>query len=297
MSPVDFALFWLVTLLWAMGNVVVRYVVSDLAVPPLFFAALRFLLLALILSPLLLRPMPRPHWRMIAVGLFLGGAGFGLLGVGMKTATVSSAAVVLQLGVPATTIFSIFLLGERVRWRRGMGIALAVAGVLTVMWKPGGFALSGGLLLVALGTVLNGLGAVLAKQLEGVTPLRMQAWLSVISVIPLAATSLALETDQVPRAIAAGWPFVGCLLAATLLVSLVAHTTYFHLIRRYEATVVVALAVMAPLATIVLGVLLMRDSFSLRMVAGCAVAMAGVLMIVLRTRDPASPIAEAEAPR
>ena len=56
----------------------------------------------------------------------MGGGSFALLFVGLKTATPSAAAVVSQLGVPMVTLLSVMVLGERIRWRRGLGIALTL---------------------------------------------------------------------------------------------------------------------------------------------------------------------------
>ena len=113
----DFALIVLVCLIWATNNIISKYVVADLAVPPLFYAAVRFALVALITLPWLL-PMPRPRWRLLVVALLMGGGNFALLFIGLQTATASAAAVVIQLGVPITTVLSMVMLGEQVRWRR-----------------------------------------------------------------------------------------------------------------------------------------------------------------------------------
>jgi len=65
-----------------------------------------------------------------------------------------ASAIVGQLGVPIATVLSIVFLGEQVHWRRGLGIALTLAGALVVMWDPKGFAPSVGLIFVAAGTIL-----------------------------------------------------------------------------------------------------------------------------------------------
>ena len=58
----DFALLILMCLVWASNNILSKYVVSGLEVPPLFYAAARFAILTIILIPFL-RPAPRPIWR------------------------------------------------------------------------------------------------------------------------------------------------------------------------------------------------------------------------------------------
>jgi len=281
MSPRDFGLLTLVCLVWASNNIVSKYVVSHLGLPPLFYAAIRFGIVAVATAPWLL-PMPKPRWRLVAVALLMGGGNFALLFVGLKTSTPSAAAVVGQLGVPITTLLSVIMLGERVHWRRGLGIALTFAGALAVMWNPAGLAVSPGLLYVVASAFAGSLGAVMMKQIEGVKPLQFQAWVGFASFWPLAILSALLEPGQLGQGLAAGWPFYLSVLYSGLVVSVGAHTGYYFLIGRYEANLISPLTLMTPLATIALGVAIFHDPFGVRMAAGSAIALTGVLIIALR---------------
>jgi O-acetylserine/cysteine efflux transporter len=277
----DFGLMAMVCLVWAANNVMSKYVVSILDVPPLFYAFLRFAILAAVTFPFLF-PMPRPRWRIIAVALLMGGGNFTLFFIGLKFSTPSSAAIVLQLGMPITTLLSVLVLGEKIRWRRGVGILLTFAGALTVMWNPQGLALSGGLLLIASAAFMGSLGAVLMKQLEGVRPLTYQAWVGFASVWPLAALTAVAEPGQVGAAIDAGLPFAAAVLFSAVVVSLGTHSAYYVLVQRHEANLIAALTLMTPLMTIGLGVALLGDPFGPRMVLGTVLALSGVLIIALR---------------
>src|SRR5918995_3560104 len=141
----DFSLMLLVCFLWAMHTVVRKVVVSVMELPPLYYAAVRYGIVALLALPWLL-PMPRPTWRILLVGFLMGGGGFALFFLGIRTASPSSAAVVSQLGIPITALLSLLILRERIDGRRALGIVLTFAGGVLVMWDPnGGFSLSGGL--------------------------------------------------------------------------------------------------------------------------------------------------------
>lgn len=277
----DFALLAGVCLLWALNNIVSKLVVSDLATPPLFYAAVRFALVAAITLPWLF-PAPRPLWRVVVVALLMGGGNFAVFFVGLKTSTPSAAAVVLQLGVPMTTLLSWLILGEKLRWRRGIGIALTFAGAMLVMWNPDGFAISVGLIYIALAAFLGSLGAVMMKQVEGVKPLQFQAWVGFSSIFPLTALTLWFEPGAHHAAIAAGWPFAAAVVFSAVVVSVIAHTAYYGLIQRHDANLISPLTLMTPLATILLGVLVTNDPFGWRMAVGTALALAGVLIIALR---------------
>ena len=286
----DFLLLVFVCLTWGFSNVLSKVVVGTWHVPPLFFAAARFAIVLVVTLPWL-RPMPRPAWRIVLVGALMGGGNFALLFLGLKTASPSSAAVVLQAGVPITTLLSILILGERIHWRRGVGITLTLAGVLLVVWRPG-FAVSAGLLLVLSAAFAGSLGAILMKQMEHVAPLRFQAWVGLTAVLPLSLASALFEHGQWMTSLAAGWPFVAALLFSALIVSVCAHTLYYGLIARYEATLLAPLTLMTPLTTIGLGVLITGDQLDLRMIAGAALALLGVLIVAVRPSR--APIVEAQ---
>ena len=281
MSPRDFVLLMAMCLVWAVNSILSKYVISGLGAPPLFYAAARFAVVAACLVPFL-RPAPRPIWRLALTAFLMGGGNFGLMFVGLKFSTPSASAVVLQLGMPITLILSMVFLGERIRWRRGLGIALTFAGVLTVMWNPHGLALSTGLMLVAGATLMSSVGVILTKQIEGMRPITFQAWVGWVSLLPMVALSVWLEPGQLEIARHIGWPLVAAVLFSAIVVSLGAHTLYVTLLQRYEANLISALVLVTPLATIVLGVLVLHDPVGPRLVIGSILALAGVLIIALR---------------
>ena len=276
----DFILLMGVCLIWATNFVVTKLVLVHLDIPPLLFSSLRFALVLLVALPWLL-PWPRPRWRIAVVGLMMGAGGFGLVSIGLMTATPSSAAVVTQLGVPLTALLSVFMLGERIGWRRGIVIALAFSGAIIVMYDPNGFALSFGLLFVLGSAFASAFGVVLLKKTENVAPLQFQAWVGLASSIPLGLASMGLETGQVERAAAAGWPFLAALAYTAIAVSLLGHSLFFKLVMKYEANLISTLTLMCPLMGIGLGVLITGDRFDLRMIAGTAVVLAGVAIILI----------------
>jgi drug/metabolite transporter (DMT)-like permease len=277
----DFGFLVLICVLWALNTVLSKVVITQMGVPPMSYALVRFALVALIVLPWLL-PMPKPRLRLLLVALLMGGGNFVFLFLGLQTASPSGVAIVSQLGVPMTTILSVMILGETIRWRRGIGIVLTFIGAMTVIWDPTGVPISTGLLLIAAAAFLGSLGAVLMKQMDGIKPLQFQAWVGASSILPLLLVSALFEQNQLELMIDAGWPFLGALIFSALAVSVWGHTAYFGLIQKYEANLIAPLTLMTPLFTIGLGVLLTQDHFDLRMAIGSAIALFGVLIIALR---------------
>jgi O-acetylserine/cysteine efflux transporter len=276
----DFSLLLVVCLIWAAHTIISKLVVSGMEIPPLFYAAVRYALVAVFALPWLF-PLPRPLGRTALVGLLMGGGGFAFFFLGIRTATPSSSAIVLQLGLPMTTLLSMALLGEVPDRKRWIGIVLTFAGAVLVMWEPDGVTLSGGLAFIALAAFVGSLAAVMMKQITGVQPLQFQAWVGIASVPPLVLLTLGLEADQAARAAAGGWPFVAAVLFSAVVVSLVAHTLYYGLILKYPANVIAPLMVINPLMTVALGIAVTGDHFDARMALGTTIALVGVLLVTL----------------
>jgi O-acetylserine/cysteine efflux transporter len=281
MSLRDFGLLVFVCVIWASSNVVGKLLISGLGAPPLFVAAARFAVVSLATAPFLF-PAPGKIGRLIAVGLLMGAGSFGLLFIGLKNATPSAAAIVAQIGAPLTTLLSVIFLGERMRWRRGLGMVLTLIGVVLVMWKPGGIPVSFGLTMVAASALSGAFGAVLMKYMDGVKPLQFQAWVGFSSVWPMAAASALFEHGQFDVLHAAPWGFLAGVLYTGLVVSVVGHTAYYGLIQRYEANLLQPLTLMTPLGTVAMGVLITHDAFDARAILGSVIALAGVLIIALK---------------
>jgi drug/metabolite transporter (DMT)-like permease len=204
----------------------------------------------------------------------------------------SVAAVVVQVGVPFTALLSVLMLGERIHWRRGIGLALTVGGVLIIAWNPGAAQLSWGALLLIASAFAMALGTVMTKQVENVSPLRFQAWVALPSLPPLILASALYERNQIDIAFGLGWRFVVVAIFAGLAVSVFAHTIYLWLLRRYEANLVAPLTLMSPLMTFGLGAALTGDRFGAQMIVGTALALLGVLIVMLRARPLTGILAE-----
>ena len=275
-----FLLLVAICFVWALNVVVSNIVVTRLGVPPLSYAAARSAVVVLCLLPFL-RPLPQGLPRVMAVTFMVSGGSFALLFVGLQHATPSAAAVVNLSGAPLTVLFAIFILGEKVHWRRGLGIACTFAGVLIAIASPSGWQSSFGLLFVFVSAVTGALGSVWIKQVD-LDPWRLQAWAALGSVIVLVPLSALLESGQIGAMQAGGWHYLAALAFSALVVSLGAHTFYFGMLQRYDANLIAPLTLMTPVFTIALGAWLTGDPVGWLLILGAGVAGLGVLVILVR---------------
>ncbi len=284
MPPWPILILVLCNVAWALNVIVSKLAVDDLAVPPIFFAGLRSAIVVLALLPLLLRALPAKLVNVLVVGFAISGGSFALLFMGLQTADPATAGAVGLIGAPMTVLFAIVFLGEIVRWRRGLGMALAFGGVLLAIMSKGAMAASGGALLVLVSALVGALGAVFVKRLE-MDGMTLQAWAAVASSIVLLPLSLVVKTGQVAALSASPWMLAACLFFAAIVVSIGATGTYFVLFKKYEANMVVPLTLLHPLMTIALGAWLTNDTIGWRLLLGAGVALAGVAIIVIRPSE------------
>lgn len=277
----DFNLLAAVCFVWGLNLIVTRWVVTDGGVPPLFFAGIRFLGIALVLA-WFLRPVPKNLGTLFVIAMGMGGVHFAFLFLGLKYADASAAAVVTQLGVPLSTLMSMAFLGEVVGWRRGLGIMLAFAGACLIAVDPSSFQINIGLVFVAFSALCGAGAAILMKQMPPISALQMQAWIGLFSFMPLFMVSAMFETGGWSAFAGGGWLVYLATAFAVLGVSVFGHGSFYNLIKKYDVSLVSPLTLMTPIWGVVLGVIILRESFSLHLVVGAVMSLGGVFVILIR---------------
>ena len=265
---------------WAMNVVVSKIAVSALGLPPLFYTVLRSGVVLAVLFPLL-RFVPQRPGLVLAIGFAITGGSFGLQFIGLQTASPSAVGIVNLSGAPLTVLFAILFLGEEVRWRRGLGMALALGGVGLAIGAPSEAGDPVGLGFAFAGVLIGAFASVFVKRLE-VGAVALQAWAAVASLLVMLLGTLLLETGQWAAIEAAPLAVAGCVLFAGVVVSVGAHSAYFRLFQAHDANLIVPLTLLTPLLTIAFGTWLTGDAIGWPLIVGGAMALAGVAIIVIR---------------
>jgi O-acetylserine/cysteine efflux transporter len=265
---------------WAMNVVVSKIAVSTLGLPPLFYTVLRSATVLIVLFPLL-RQIPARLPLVLAIGFAISGGSFSLQFMGLQSATPSALGIVSLAGAPMTVLFAVVFLGEEVRWRRGLGMALALGGVGLAMGAPSEGSSFMGLALGFAGVLVGSLGSVFVKRIE-VSSIALQGWAGLVSLSVMLPMTFAFETDQLEAIRVAPVAAAGCVLFAGVVVSVGAHGAYFRLLQAHDANLIVPLTLMTPLLTIAFGAWLTGDAIGWPLIIGGALAIIGVAIIVIR---------------
>ncbi|MEM9178384.1 MAG: DMT family transporter [Pseudomonadota bacterium] len=279
----DFVLLAAVCFVWGLNLVVTRWVVADAGVPPLFFAAMRFVGIALVLL-WFLRPIPKNLGTLFLIAMGMGAVHFALLFQGLAQAEASAVSVVGQLGVPFSTLMSMAFLGEVVGWRRGLGIMLAFAGAILIAVDPQTFQLSFGLVYVVFAALVASGAGILMKRMPSISAMQMQAWIGLFSFAPLFAVSGLVESDQNGWGafVEGGWLVWLATAFAVLGVSVFGHGGFYTLIKKYDISLLSPLTLMTPIWGVVLSVVLLGEVLTLQLVVGAAISLGGVFVILIR---------------
>ena len=277
----DFTLLFTVCFVWGLNIVVTRWAVFDASIPPVFFAAIRFLGVAVVLIPFL-RPIPKDLKTLFLISFFIGSGHFALLFVGLANAEASAASIVSQLAVPFSTLMSMAFLGEIIGWRRGLGIMLAFAGVMLIAVDPESFTVSFGLLYIAGAALIASIGGILMKWMEPIPVLQMQAWIGLFSFAPLFVVSAFLEAGQVESYIAGGWWVWIATAFAVVGVAIFGHGAFYHLIKKYDISLLSPLTLMTPIWGVILSIILLNEAITAQLVLGTVVSLGGVFVIAVR---------------
>jgi drug/metabolite transporter (DMT)-like permease len=267
-------------LIWATGFIVAR-VVAPYA-EPLTFLLVRYLLAILVLGLLVLAaraPLPKTarDWcnsliaGVLLHGLYLGGV-FWSVKHGLPAGI---SALVAGLQPLVTGLLAVPLLGEKVSFRRWVGIGIGFVGAsLVVLPKLG----DGGVPPLALGVCLLGmlsitLGTIWQKRTGGALDLRVNA---VIQYIGAAAVTAPMVLLTEHGRMDLTWPLLGALAWAVLGLSIGAIGLLLYLIRQGAVVGVATLLYLVPPVAALMAFGLFGETLSLIQMVGMACAALGV---------------------
>ena len=280
MQPSHIAIAVGTALLWGFGFVTSKYGADHM--PPLFFLALRFALMALMLL-WFVRP-PRGRW--LAVGSFaltMGVGHFGLFYVALNIGVeASTAAIIWITQVPLSALMAGLILRERPGWLAVVGIAIAFGGAVLLVGEPRhtGNALGIGLMFGS--SIAWAVANVQVKRLTDISPLALNGWMSAFSAMLLFPLSFALEEGQIASLLQPDWRLHGSLIYQVVGSTMLAYWAWYYLLAHNKVATVAGFMLLVPVMGVIFGVFILGESITWQTLVGGAIIFAGVALIVLR---------------
>ena len=192
-------------LLWSSGFGVAKIGLRD--AEPLTFLMLRYALIVLIFVPIFVvvrSPLPSrasTWFHIAAVGFLIQFVYFGLAYTGLSLGVSAGTAAVIASSQPLLVALAApWLTGERVGFRRWVGLLLGAAGAITVVVASGSFrpSLNAGLLL-CVGSTFGMAGATLYQKrfATNAHPVTVNLIHSVVGLATIAPMAWAFESTPV----------------------------------------------------------------------------------------------------
>jgi len=289
-NPRHIALAVAVAVVWGVNFVVIEVGLEDM--PPLLLSTLRFAVAAFPAALVLGRP--RVPWRyVVAVGLILGVAKFGLLFVGMDHGMPAGlSSLVLQCQAVFTLLFAVVLLGERPRPTQLLAIATATAGIAILALGKGLTAPAGAFVLVVAAGACWGLSNIVTRHARPPDTLRFMVWVSAVAVVPLLVLSVATEGWQRDVSALRGfsWSAAGAVAYLAGAATLFGFGAWGYLLRRYDASTVAPFSLLVPVVGLAAAWLLRGERLTVMQLAASLLVIAGMAGTAARRRKQAATV-------
>jgi len=270
-----------IVFVWGTNFVVIRLGLN--ALPPLFFATLRFVF---VFAPaFLFLPRPKVAWSNLAFyGVCIGLFQFGLLFIAMKGhISPGLASLVVQMQVFFTIGLAMWRTGERLKSHQIAAFALAIAGMGVIAAHNGQGTTILGVALVLAAAMGWALGNQASREAGRVNMLAYVVWAAMFAVPPLLVLSLLLEG---PAAIAQGVSHATAITWAAVLWQSVGNTMFGYacwgwLLSRYPAATVAPMSLLVPVFGFAASATILGEPLPLWKIGATLLIMGGLAINLL----------------
>jgi drug/metabolite transporter (DMT)-like permease len=290
----NYILFAVMSLAWGITWLATKVALN--AVPPLFFGAVRFALVAVLLlvfvrgfTRLLTGPLAgRVIWSSVLINVGC----YAFLYWGMQY-IASGVAAVVNMSMNPVFLFGFAILygQERASWRHALALALGITGLVILFSAKASFSgtdieLWAAAAMVA-SSVCYSLGSVLSRPLLGsATPLQLTVAQSTVAVVGLGAMSLAFEPVSGATFVAMMQPVpLAGLLFMVFGGTLVGFTIFLRLVREWGAPRAGLYSFVSPVVALILGTLVLGEPLTWREVTGGAIMLVAAAIAVAPRRE------------
>ena len=296
MRPLDILLLTLVQLIWGANYAVQKDAIA--AFPPLLLVGIGYLIISLTLTPFT-RRTHSPQWKLALLAFFSCTLPTGMTFFGLAHCPVSLGTLLMQMQVPFGIAVAWLLGRGKPDPRNIAGIAVALAGAAIVIGVPSFQGEVWGWVFVVIGSCIWTSCQAVLPMVTRDDGLRLYAGLARHATPQVLIATMLFEAgqwDAVANASLLAWGVVlfGALVAAALCFSL-----WYKLLMRVPADRILPFLLLMPASGVLAGWLLLGEVLSAGLLAGGAIIISG-LAIILWPRRADVPVlataAEAAAP-
>ena len=288
MLPQHLAMMVMVQILWGANFAVAKFGLDSFA--PIFFVALRFTLVAVLLVFVVGLPKFSMLKRLLPLSITLGVMHFTLMFLGMAELDAATSSIAIQLQTPFAAVLAVFFLGESLGWRRIAGMITAFAGVMLIAGEPR-FSDDPWPLLSVVGAALAWAIANIQIKLLGddIDAVTLNGWIAMLAAPQLLIASWLIEGPQWQNIPDATWMSWAALLFQAVVIAIFTYWIWYNMMRRYPVNQVIPFTLLLPLIGVAAGALMRDETVTWQMIVGGLATVSGVGIIVLRRPATVAP--------
>jgi len=283
MSINQILLALIVPITWGFGYALTKIGMDQFT--PLLLMSLRFGIAGLIL--VWFTKPPWEYMRELFMIAFIGSTiQYGFTYYGLKGIDVSTASILVQLEGPILALLSTLILKERLGWPRALGMGLAFAGVVVIAGEPRLSDSLDSVALVITGAIFWAIAQIMISRLKSLSGITILAWVAIIATPQMLLISLVIEDGQwesIKSANLVDWSIVFYL---SFIMTVIGYSVWYHLLRICDVSKISPFLMLLPVTSIIAGMVLLEEQFTLAMGIGGLLVMAGVASTLIKWREP-----------
>lgn len=290
-----FSGFGFLCLVW--GSTWIALKISLEGLPPFLGAGLRFavaaaiLLLLVLVKRIPLRIKARELWLIVATGMLMYGADYGLVYWGAQYLTAGATAIFFSTFSLFTIIWSNFIFRqEAFSWRKFTGVAVGFVGILVVFFDQliitrFNINIAMAAAAVITGAAAGGAALVMVKKfLSKINPLLLTLYQMVTGIFILLVIGSTVEDLHLIRL---SQRVVTAVLYLGIVGSALAFTIFYWLLQRLSAITLSLIIYITPLVALVGDYFFFSEVLPPRSVAGMALVFLGIWLTQMRRKKAA----------
>jgi O-acetylserine/cysteine efflux transporter len=251
---------------------------------PLLLMSLRFGIAGLIL--VWFTKPPWGHMRDLFMVAFIGSTiQYGFTYYGLKGIDVSTASILVQLEGPILALLSTLILKERLGWPRALGMGLAFAGVVVIAGEPRLSESLDSVALVISGAAFWAIAQIMISRLKSLSGITILAWVAIIASPQMLLISLVIEKGQWHSIVSADLQDWSIVFYLSFIMTVIGYSIWYHLLRICDVSKLSPFLMLLPVSSIIAGIVLLEEQFTLTMGIGGLLIMAGVASTLVNWRQ------------
>jgi len=285
-------IIWLILcLIWGTTWFFIKVGLEDL--PPITFAAARFILAVLILAVIIfLQKIPLPatvrDWKLLALtGVLQFSINYSLV-FWSEQYISSGLAAVLQamISVFGLALAWVHLPNERITRLKIVAVLLGICGVAVIFIEQlqiNSLLAFAGCAAIVIGAYAAAHGSILIKAYGGnLHPATLVFGQMICGILPIIIYALSVEGN--PLALNWTWRAIICVLYLTIFGTIAAFWLYYWLLSKIESTKAMMISLVTPLIAVIIGGIFLGERLPVQTFFGGVLILASIGLIVFRKK-------------